>query len=62
MELLEGQTLADRLLKGPLPLAQTVTVGIEIAQALEAAHRQSIIHRDLKPANIMLTRVSVSRW
>jgi len=56
MELLEGQTLAERLLKGPLSLAQTVTVGIEIAQALEAAHRQGIIHRDLKPANIMLTK------
>ncbi len=56
MELLDGQTLAERLLKGPLPLAQTVTVGIEIAQALQAAHRQGIIHRDLKPANIMLTK------
>jgi len=56
MELLEGQTLAERLTKGPLPLAQVVTVGIEIAQALEIAHRQGIIHRDLKPANIMLTK------
>ena len=56
MELLEGQTLADRLEKGPLPLAQVVTIGSEIAQALEKAHRQGIIHRDLKPANIMLTK------
>jgi len=56
MELLDGQTLAERLAKGPLPLAQAVTVGIEIAQALEKAHRQGIIHRDLKPANIMLTK------
>ena len=56
MEYLEGQTLADRLAKGPLPLAQALTVGIEIAQALEKAHRQGIVHRDLKPANIMLTK------
>jgi eukaryotic-like serine/threonine-protein kinase len=56
MELLDGETLAARLAKGPLPLAQAVTVGIEIAQALEKAHRQGIIHRDLKPANIMLTK------
>src|SRR3981189_336656 len=56
MELLDGQTLAERLVKGPLPLAQAMTVGIEIAQALEKAHRQGIIHRDLKPANIMLTK------
>src|SRR5882757_4933706 len=56
MEYLEGQTLAERLAKGPLPIAQALTVGIEIAQALERAHRQGIIHRDLKPANIMLTK------
>ena len=56
MELLDGQTLADRLEKGALPLAQALTVGIEIASALEKAHRQGIIHRDLKPANIMLTK------
>jgi serine/threonine protein kinase/Tol biopolymer transport system component len=56
MEYLEGQTLADRLAKGPLPLDQVIKIGIEIAQALEKAHRQGIIHRDLKPANIMLTK------
>src|SRR5271168_3691903 len=56
MELLDGQTLAERLAKGALPLAQAITVGIEIASALEKAHRQGIIHRDLKPANIMLTK------
>ncbi|HTW32133.1 MAG TPA: protein kinase [Candidatus Sulfotelmatobacter sp.] len=56
MELLEGQTLADRLTKGPLPLDQVLKIGTEIAQALEKAHAQGIIHRDLKPANIMLTK------
>lgn len=56
MEYLEGQTLAERLQKGPLPVDQVLKIGIEIAQALEKAHQQGIIHRDLKPANIMLTK------
>ena len=56
MEYLEGETLAQRLERGPLALAQVLQVGIEIASALERAHRQGIVHRDLKPANIMLTR------
>jgi len=56
MEYLEGQTLADRLAKGALPLDQVLKIGTEIAQALEKAHQQGIIHRDLKPANIMLAR------
>jgi serine/threonine protein kinase/Tol biopolymer transport system component len=56
MEYLEGQTLAQRLAKGPLPLDQVLKIATEIAQALEKAHQQGIIHRDLKPANIMLTK------
>ena len=56
MELLEGETLAARLLKGALPLADALRVAVEIASALDKAHRQGIIHRDLKPGNIMLTR------
>jgi Tol biopolymer transport system component len=56
MEYLEGQTLADRLVKGALPLDQVLKVGSEIAEALEKAHRQGIVHRDLKPGNIMLTK------
>jgi len=56
MEYLEGQTLAEGLAKGPLPLDQVLKIGTEIAQALEKAHQQGIIHRDLKPANIMLTK------
>ena len=56
MEFLEGQTLSERLAKGPLPLDQVLKIGSEIAQALDKAHRRGIIHRDLKPANIMLTK------
>jgi Tol biopolymer transport system component len=56
MELLEGETLAARLAKGPLPLEQTLKVGMEIAEALDKAHRAGIVHRDLKPGNVMLTK------
>src|SRR6266853_1628612 len=56
MEYLEGETLADRLLKGSLPLEQTLRFGIQIADALDKAHRQGIVHRDLKPGNVMLTK------
>jgi serine/threonine protein kinase len=55
MEYLEGQNLALRLVKGPLPLALTLRYGIEIADALDTAHRRGIVHRDLKPANIFVT-------
>jgi len=56
MEYLEGETLAERLRKGPLPLHELLKTGMEIAEALEVAHRAGIIHRDLKPGNIMLTK------
>jgi eukaryotic-like serine/threonine-protein kinase len=56
MEYLEGETLAERLKKGPLRLEQALKIAIEIAGALDKAHREGIIHRDLKPGNIMLTR------
>ncbi len=59
MEYLEGETLAERLLKGPLPLEQTLRFGIGIADALDKAHRQGIVHRDLKPGNVMLTKSGV---
>ena len=56
MEFLDGQTLAERLRKGALPLNELLKVGIEVAEALEVAHRAGIVHRDLKPGNIMLTK------
>ncbi len=56
MELLEGETLAQRLSKGPLPLEQVFKCGVEIASALDAAHRKGLVHRDLKPGNVMLTK------
>src|SRR5262245_23592767 len=59
MEFLEGETLAERLLRGPLPADQTLRYGMEIADALDKAHRQGIVHRDLKPGNVMLTKSGV---
>ena len=59
MELLEGESLADRLGKGALPTEQILRYGIEIADALDKAHRQGIVHRDLKPGNVMLTKSGV---
>ncbi len=56
MELLEGESVAERLRKGPLPLKQALEYGIEIAEALEKAHKNGIVHRDLKPGNVMLTK------
>jgi eukaryotic-like serine/threonine-protein kinase len=56
MEYLEGETLAERLKKGPLPLEQVLRYAVEISDALDKAHRKGITHRDLKPGNIMLTK------
>ncbi|HVH71343.1 MAG TPA: protein kinase, partial [Candidatus Dormibacteraeota bacterium] len=55
MECVEGETLAKRLEKGPLPLEQVLKYGAQVADALDKAHRAGIVHRDLKPGNIMLT-------
>src|SRR5215470_9446381 len=54
MELVEGETLADRIARGPIPVDEVLPIADEIAAALEAAHEKGIIHRDLKPANIKL--------
>jgi Tol biopolymer transport system component/tRNA A-37 threonylcarbamoyl transferase component Bud32 len=59
MEYLEGETLADRLGRGALPVEQALKIGIEIADALDAAHKSGIVHRDLKPGNVMLTKSGV---
>jgi Tol biopolymer transport system component len=59
MEYLEGEVLSDRLARGALPIEQVVRYGLEIADALDRAHRHGIVHRDLKPGNIMLTRSGV---
>src|SRR5208337_3796867 len=56
MEFLEGETLADRLLKGPLPTELVLKYGVEICEGLERAHRSGVVHRDLKPGNVMLTK------
>jgi serine/threonine protein kinase len=56
MEYVDGQSLKDRLRRGPLPLNKLLVIAIEVAEALEVAHGKGIIHRDIKPANIMLTK------
>ena len=56
LELVEGETLALRIARGPLPLADLLRFGMQTTDALEKAHKAGIVHRDLKPGNIMLTK------
>jgi Tol biopolymer transport system component/tRNA A-37 threonylcarbamoyl transferase component Bud32 len=58
MEFIEGESLATRLARGPLPTEQLLRIAIDIADALDKAHRQGVVHRDLKPGNVMLTAKS----
>src|SRR5262249_12450627 len=55
LELVEGETLADRVANGPVPVEEALTIAKQIAEGLEAAHEKGIIHRDLKPANVKIT-------
>ena len=55
LELVEGETLADRIKSGPIPVEESLKLALQIAEALEAAHEKGVIHRDLKPANIKVT-------
>src|SRR5262245_21950232 len=55
LELVEGETLAERIARGPIPLAEALPLAKQIAVALEAAHEKGIVHRDLKPSNIKIT-------
>src|SRR5678815_2325203 len=55
MELVDGETLAERIKRGPIPVDEALTISKQICEALEAAHEKGIIHRDLKPANIKIT-------
>ena len=56
MERLDGQSLKDRIARGPLPMEEVMTLGAQMADALEAAHAQGVVHRDIKPANLFVTR------
>jgi serine/threonine protein kinase/Tol biopolymer transport system component len=60
LELVDGQTLADRLQRGPVKISEALTVARQIAEALEAAHDKGIVHRDLKPANVVLQRAGAA--
>src|SRR5215471_12353920 len=55
LELVEGETLADRIARGPIPVEEALAIAAQICEALEVAHEKGIIHRDLKPSNVKLT-------
>jgi len=59
MELVDGTTLSERLKAGPLSVPEMMRIGVQIAEALEAAHRHGVVHQDLKPGNVMLAKTGV---
>src|SRR5688572_18314101 len=59
LEYVDGETLAERIDKGPMPIGETLRIALQIAQALEAAHEKTVVHRDLKPANVKITSEGV---
>ena len=61
LELVEGESLAARLARGPLPAREAVAIGVQVASAIEAAHERGVIHRDLKPGNVMITPAGVAK-
>jgi eukaryotic-like serine/threonine-protein kinase len=62
LELVEGETLADRITRGPIPVNESLAIAKQMADALEAAHEKGITHRDFKPANIKITLGELSRF
>src|SRR5690349_9633097 len=61
LELVEGESLAERLTRGPLPSRDALALGTQIASAIEAAHERGIVHRDLKPGNVMINRSGTAK-
>ena len=62
LELVEGETLSERIQRGPIPLQEALRISADISEALAAAHEKRIVHRDLKPANVFRGSTTLPRW